>query len=123
VDGLDYTICDGLPYPTGRDGASRDIMILAMAPAVLAEGDCHGDGFRAYIGDSDLRGLVGLIIGSTDAGTLARYRYGAGMLVAMRRGRGEVVTAASCEWVMGLKRNDAATMQITRNVLDRFLSD
>lgn len=123
VDGLDYTFRDGLPYPTGRDGASTDIAILAMAPAVLAEGDCHGDGFRNYIGDSDLRGLVKLITGSIDPPALARYRYGSGMLVAMGSGRGEVVTAASCEWVMGLKRNDPATEQITRNVLNRFLSD
>jgi hypothetical protein len=123
VDGVDYTVADGLPYPTGRDGASTDIEILAMAPAVLAEHDHCGDGFRSYIGDSDLRGLVKLMTGSTEASALARYRYGAGMLVSMRKGRGEVVTAGSCEWVMGLTRNDLTTQQITRNVLNRFLSD
>ena len=42
------------------------------------------------------------------------------MLVHMSRGKGEVVTAATCEWVMGLKRNCPFTMQITRNILDRF---
>ena len=31
-----------------------------------------------------------------------------------------MVTAASCEWVMGLKRNCAYTQRITRNILDRF---
>jgi hypothetical protein len=41
----------------------------------------------------------------------------------MKRGRGEVLTAATCEWVMGLKRNDFFTQKITRNVLDRFLRD
>jgi hypothetical protein len=61
--------------------------------------------------------------GTVEPEGLARYRYGSGMLVAMQSGRGEVVTAASCEWVMGLKRNDAATQQNTRNVLDRFLSE
>jgi hypothetical protein len=59
--------------------------------------------------------------GSTERSALARYRYGAGMLVSMRKGRGEIITAGS--WVMGLARNDPATQQITRNVLDRFLSD
>jgi hypothetical protein len=122
VDGLDYTFADGLPYPTGRDGASTEIEILAMAPAVLAEHHHHGDGFRTYIGDSDLHALVKLMTGSTEVSALARYRYGAGMLVSMRKGRGEIVTAGSCEWVMGLARNDPVTQQITRNVLDRFLS-
>jgi len=41
----------------------------------------------------------------------------------MPKGRGEVVTAASCEWVMGLRRREPFTEQITRNVLDRFLAD
>jgi hypothetical protein len=45
------------------------------------------------------------------------------MLVHMNRGRGEVVTAASCEWVMGLKRKDFFTQQVTRNILDRFTAD
>jgi hypothetical protein len=42
------------------------------------------------------------------------------MVVHMTRGKGAVVSAASCEWVMGLKRGDTFTQQITRNVLDRF---
>jgi hypothetical protein len=121
VDGLDYTFRDGLPYPTGRDGASTDIQILAMAPAVLAEDVRHGAGFRYYIRDSDLNGIVRLMTGGLDPAALERYRYGAGMLVHMAKGRGEVVCGASCEWVMGLKRRDPFTEQITRNVLNRFL--
>ena len=46
----------------------------------------------------------------------------AGMMVHMTRGKGEVLTAATCEWVMGLKRGDPFTQRITRNVLDRFTS-
>jgi hypothetical protein len=42
------------------------------------------------------------------------------MLVHMPRGRGEVVTAGTCEWVMGLTRNEFYTCRITRTVLDRF---
>jgi len=122
VDGLDYTFIDGLPYPTGRDGAATDIEILAMAPAVLAEAQQQGPGVRMYIADSDLRALVRLMTGSEDEVALARYRYGSGMVVAMRKGRGEVITAGSCEWVMGLTRNDPTTQQITRNILNRFVS-
>jgi hypothetical protein len=123
VDGLDYTFHDGLPYPTGRDGAATDIEILAMAPAVLAEDHAHGEGFRFHIADGDLRGFTRLMTGGEAPEALKRYRYGAGMVVAMAKGRGEVVTAASCEWVMGLKRRETFTEQITRNVLDRFLAD
>jgi hypothetical protein len=123
VDGLDYTFRDGLPYPTGRDGAPSSIDILAMAPAVLAEDEPPGPGFRYYIRDSDLNGLVRAATGEVTEEGRRKYRYGAGMLVHMARGKGEVVTAATCEWVMGLKRNDAFTQQITRNVLDRFTSD
>ncbi len=42
------------------------------------------------------------------------------MIVHMTRGKGEVVTAGTCEWIMGLKLNDVFTQQITRNVLDKF---
>lgn len=122
VDGLDYTFHDGLPYPTGRDGADTSIQILAMAPAVLAEDSPHGDGRRMYLADTDLNGFVRLMTGGTEDAALKRYRYGAGMLVHMQKGKGEVVTAATCEWVMGLKRADPFTAQITRNVLDRFLA-
>jgi hypothetical protein len=45
------------------------------------------------------------------------------MMVHMTRGKGEVLTAATCEWVMGLKRGDRFTQTITRNVLDRFTSE
>lgn len=38
----------------------------------------------------------------------------------MTRGRDEALTAATCEWVMGLKRGDLFTQRITRNVLHRF---
>jgi hypothetical protein len=121
VDGLDYTFRDGLPYPTGQDGAATDIDILAMAPAVLAEGVHHGDGSRQYLADSDLTGIVRLMTGGVAEADLHRYRYGSGMVVHMRKGKGEVVSAASCEWVMGLKRREPFTERITRNVLDRFL--
>jgi hypothetical protein len=123
VDGLDYTFRHGLPYPTGEDGASTDIEILAMAPATLAEGQFEGEGFRYYIGDHDQLGKADMVYGDDSPETLAKCRYGSGMVVHMKRGRGEVLTAATCEWVMGLKRNDFFTQQITRNVLDRFLRD
>ena len=122
VDGLDYTFRHGLPYPTGEDGAATDIEILAMAPAVMAEAQHDGEGFRYYIGDHDERGKAEMVYGDLSDESLARSRYGSGMIVHMRRGAGEVVTAASCEWVMGLARGDFYTQQITRTVLRRFIA-
>ncbi len=123
VDGVDYTFRGGLPFPTGADGTPEAVEILAMAPAVLAEDRRSGEGFRYYIQDSDLQGITRLVAGEATPESIARFRYGSGMLVHMRRGRGEVVTAASCEWVMGLTRNDPFTQQITRNILDRFCGE
>ena len=120
VDGLDYTFRQGLPYPVEAAGVPEGIEILAMAPAVLAEDEPPGEGFRYYVRSSDLDGLVQCVTGEMTPEGLDRYRYGAGMMVHMRRGAGEVLTAASCEWVMGLTRRDPFTEQITRNVLDRF---
>lgn len=121
VDGLDYTFRDGLPFPTGEDGAPTSIEILAMSPAVLAERQFDAPGFRNYAGDADQRQKAEFRFGSIDAETMARSRYGSGMMVHMRRGLGEVVTAGSCEWVMGLARGEPFTCLVTRNVLDRFL--
>ncbi len=42
------------------------------------------------------------------------------MMVTFTRGAGTVFHAGSCEWVAGLKRRDAATEQVMRNVLNRF---
>ena len=120
VDGVDYTFQDGLPFPTGRDGTPAEVEILAMAPAVMAEGPFTGYGYRTYVGGHDWYEKAQMIHGAVTEETKAKTRYGAGMVVAMRRGQGEVITAGSCEWVMGLKRNCFYTQQITRTILDRF---
>ncbi len=39
VDGLDRTFRVGLPYPTGEDGASEDLTIIAMETEALAKKD------------------------------------------------------------------------------------
>ncbi len=120
VDGLDYTFRHGLPFPVPVEGQPESIQILAMAPAVLAEDEPPGEGFRYYVRSSDHEGLVECVTGEVTPEGLARYKYGSGMMVHMTRGKGEVLTAATCEWVMGLKRGDPFTQRITRNILDRF---
>ncbi|WP_218578953.1 N,N-dimethylformamidase beta subunit family domain-containing protein [Vineibacter terrae] len=121
VDGLDYTFRRGLPYPTGDDGAPPSIEILALAPAVRVEEEHRGEGFRYYLGNGRANSMTKLVPPGTPDGDKDPQRYGSGVIVSMPRGRGEVFTAGSCEWVMGLARGDFCTQQITRNVLDRFL--
>jgi hypothetical protein len=122
VDGVDYTFRGGLPYPTGADGTPDTVEILAMTPAVMAEAPLESYTLRAYVGAHDWYEKAEMIYGVADEETLAKSKHGSGMMVSMRRGKGEVLTAASCEWVMGLKRNCAYTQQITRNILDRFIA-
>jgi len=121
VDGLDYTFRHGLPYPTHEDGAPDSVEILAMGPAVYVEDEYAGEGFRYYLRDSGLANKAKRLSGSTSPEALQKHRYGSGMIVSMPRGKGEVFTAGSCEWVMGLARDEFYTQQVTRNVLNRFL--
>ena len=121
VDGLDYTFRDGLPYPTHADGAPESVEILAMAPAIFNEEEHAGEGFRYYIGEGGLGRRAALMGGADTPETRKKYRYGSGMVVSMTRGRGEVFSAGSCEWLTGLARGDFYTQQITRNVIERFL--
>jgi hypothetical protein len=123
VDGLDYTFRKGLPYPTGDDGAPDTIEILAMAPAVRVEEEHRGEGFRYYIGNgrADSTTTAKPKGASAEATTTDPQRYGSGMVVSMKRGKGEVFCAGSCEWLMGLAKGDFVTQQVTRNVIDRFL--
>lgn len=120
VDGLDYTFRRGLPYPVKAEGVPETIEILAMAPAVTAEGQTDGEGFRYYVRDDDLQKLVKGITGGVAAEDLDRFRYGSAMMVHMTRGKGEVLAAATCDWVMGLTRRDPYVERITRNILGRF---
>lgn len=120
VDGLNYSFRNGFPYAVEEHGVPTEkINILAMTPASIYEYELDGQGHRYYVRDSDLKGICEM---APDGYESARKRlaHGAGMLVSMKQGDGEVVTAGLCEWVMGLKRNCAYTTTITRNVLDRF---
>ena len=121
VDGLSYTFRDGLPYPTGEDGAPVDkIEILAMAPAVTMESD-HGNPLsNVWWLDEDAIVVAKALYGDDSPESLSKVRYSSGMVVHYRRGKGEVINAGSCMWVQGLKRRDIFTEMITHNVLMRF---
>ena len=120
VDGLEHVIRDGLPWATGEDGASREVTILGLGIATNAEADHGVWGEHLYIGSETLAWKALTLHGEITPETLERSERGCGVIVHWPRGRGEVFTAATCEWVMGLTRRDVQVERVTRNVLDRF---
>lgn len=120
VDGLDYTFRNGLPFPTHLDGAPESVNILAMNVATTAEEAHDIEGADYYVLDGDLDFKTLILEGEITREGKEKHRYGSGMIVHMPKGEGEVFTAGSCEWVMGLRHRDFYTEQITRNVLRKF---
>ncbi len=120
VDGLDYRFDDGLPYPTCSDGAVADIEILAMGLATYIEDDHGVWGETLYIGSAAAAFKAQVLHGKVTPKTLDACKRGNGMIISWKRGKGEVFTAATCEWVAGLIRADSQVEEVTRNVLDRF---
>jgi hypothetical protein len=105
-DGCEFTLKDGLPVPTGRDGTPETFEILGSAPAGLS-----------VKGDQSLLWVSEALYGK---GTKKRLKQpGAAVLGCYTRG-GTVFTTGCTEWVRGLEGRDAAVERVTRNVLDRL---
>ncbi|MBB6413778.1 N,N-dimethylformamidase beta subunit family domain-containing protein [Mesorhizobium sangaii] len=123
VDGLDYTFVDGLPVPTGKDGAPAGLEIVAMNWASNSEYGLPEHSFHHERGDSEARFIASIleVTPSPTAEATEKYSRGSGMMVSFKRGIGEIFCAATCEWVRGLIEKDFYTDRITRNVLDRFV--
>lgn len=94
-DGCEFTLQDGLPVPTGRDGTPRNFSILASCPA-----QWHPD--DAYWYDQFEQGRVGSAV-------LGVYTRG-----------GTVFTCGSTDWAHGLRGKDLVVERITRNILERL---
>lgn len=122
VDGVDFIMRNGLPYPTYKDGAPESLEILAMNVCSLEEEDHGNKGSLMYVGDADLEFKVQELYGEDTAQLRNENQYGAGMMAIFSRNDGTVFNAGSCEWVNGLRLREPFTERITRNVLDR-LSD
>lgn len=123
VDGLNYTFSDGLPVPIGDDGCPDGLEILAMGWATLAETGLPEHRYAHAIGGTDAVLRAGILEGKTDPASVAKHSRGSGMIVAFKAGAGEVYTAGTCEWVVGLAGNDFYTSKVTKNVLDKFLGN
>jgi hypothetical protein len=125
VDGVDYTFRHGLPYPTGDDGAPKNLEILALAPATAAEETDHGhsEGLHFY-GDiyDDAAELAADFNIEPTKENLDKLIYGNSAVTYMQKGAGEVFAAGTMYWVMGLKVSDPFIERITKNVIDRFTS-
>ncbi len=120
VDGLDYEIRDGLPYPRGEVPDGLEILALG-----LASNDEVARGLAAeelFLGSEDCALRAAMLHGEVNAGTMASAARGSGMIVNFEKGRGEVFHAGSVEWVAGLLRRDAQVERVTNNVLRRYLS-
>ena len=121
VDGLDYEIRNGRPYPTAASGAPDGLEILAMGMASQVEEADFLNIEDQFFGDEDGRFIAEMLHGDASDENLEKVRYSNGMIVNFPRGKGEVFHAGSCEWVAGLLRHDAMVERVTANVLDRFL--
>ena len=124
VDGLDYVIRDGLPYPSGAEAVPDGLEILAVglaSNAEVARGGIAADAL--FLGDEDCAFRASVLHGEITPASMALASRGSGMIVAFPKGRGEVFHAGSVEWVAGLLRRDAQVEQVTRNLLNRYLSN
>ncbi len=122
VDGLEYVMRDGLPFPAAVDAAPPGIAILGLGLSSLLEEGADIDPDLSWLGQDDAGYIAGVLTGASDADAVARIKRGCGIMAHFRRGRGEVFHAGSCEWVTGLLRRDPFVMRVTRNVLDRFMA-
>ncbi|HEX6959529.1 MAG TPA: N,N-dimethylformamidase beta subunit family domain-containing protein [Ferrovibrio sp.] len=122
VDGLDYVIRDGLPQPTGRDGAPEGIEIIAMGLAHNRETAGGLRGEMTYLPD-ETPFFAFCRYGEDTPLNRDKAGRGSGMIITMPFGRGEVFNAGTIDWVAGLKRGDAATQIVTRNVLQTYAGD
>ncbi|MEW9806157.1 N,N-dimethylformamidase beta subunit family domain-containing protein [Mesorhizobium sp. ZMM04-5] len=121
VDGLDYEIRNGRPYPTATSGAPDGLEILAMGMASQVEEADFLSLEDQFFGDEDGRFIAETLYGDASDENLEKVRYSNGMIVNFPKGAGEVFHAGSCEWVAGLLRGDAMVERVTANVLDRYL--
>ncbi len=113
TDGCDFRLDQGLPVPTGEDGAPTGFEIVGVAPATLGEPDpTPGEGI---LGRDDAAFVAARVFD----GDIERALRGHATFGSFRRGRGEVFTAGTTEWAWGLAASDRFIDRITRNVLER----
>ncbi len=113
TDGCAFRFEAGLPVPTGEDGAPENFEIVGMAPTSL--GEPEPTPAPGLLGRADVEFIASRVFDGDEE----RAARGHATFGSFRRGRGEVFTAGTTEWVWGLAEGDAFVDRITRNVLAR----
>ncbi len=117
VDGIDYTMDQGLPMAAAGTGLQGDLTIVGLSPATTLSHSTGPQDRDAFIGAGDAEDLALRLYGGVTPAAVARASRGNGCMAEYRRGKGAVFNAASCEWVAGLIARERSVEQVTRNVL------
>ncbi len=120
LDGVEYTMRRGLPFPTHEDGAPDSLEIIALTPASLGECDRWEGAVALGASKKDEWDTFIEELGEFAPNHLRDRAGGCGMIATFTRGRGTVFNAGSTDWVKGLAQRDPFTECIMRNVLNRF---
>jgi N,N-dimethylformamidase beta subunit-like protein len=108
---------DGLPTPTGVDGAPEGLEILATAPAHLWAQREQPTRYAHEPGELETCSMA--VFGDASPEHLAELGDGHAVMAAFERpGGGTVVNVGATDWVLGL--GDRLVDRITRNVLERL---
>ena len=121
VDGLDFEIRGGLPYPTATAARRTACRFSPSAWRRQVEESADIPIEDQFLTDEDGRFTAETLFGEASDANLDKVKRGNGMIVNFPRGKGEVFHAGSCEWVAGLLRQDPMVERVTHNVLDRYL--
>lgn len=122
VDGLDYVVRNGLPFPSGQEEVPEGLEILALGLASNLEVARGVAPEALFLGREDCELHARILYGEVTPETVALAGRGSGMIVSFEKGSGEVFHAGSVEWVAGLLRHDPQVERVTANVLTRFLA-
>ena len=129
IDGCDFTMRDGLPFPTGKDGAPENLSIIAMAPAIQHEEDhfkATSPSMMNSVSTPAIKGDGAVLPHLVEHEGVRHPKYGAGMIASFDRGSGvgdgTMFVAGTTDWVVGLQRRNWFVEQITRNVLNTLSS-
>jgi hypothetical protein len=117
-DGCEFTMRDGLPYPTGADGTPADFEILGLVPARPFGRDNSPRGV-AEGARSECEFFAWRVLDSEEPEAIARFEHGHAMMGVHQPG-GTVFTAGTTEWAWGLINQDPVIDRITRNLIDRL---
>jgi hypothetical protein len=121
VDGCELAIRDGLPVPTGDDGAPDGLEILATAPARLWSQYEQPSRYAHEPGELEHTAMAVFGDGWRDQVQRVTNNH-ACIGVFSKPGGGTVFNAGVTDWVYGLVGHDPDVERVTRNVLDRLSS-